>query len=330
MTATRLLLVSPVFHGYWRSVAEAFERRGYTVRTHLYDARSLSGRLRHKVAGELPERLGRPVDTRSRTAEAVRALRSRPTDALLVVKGDTLGTDFWEAAVSLERRALWLYDELRRTRHTADSLAAAGTIASYSPLDVATLVARGHRAAHVPLAYDGRIRVRPEPRDEVVFVGARYPNREEFLAALHARGVPVRAFGRDWSGHPADRLRTWRVRGTGVPSGRGLARARAYAVMAGASGTLNIHGDQDGFTMRTFEASGVGALQLVDRPDVALHYEPGTEVGVFASVDEAAELALRARCDSTWAGAVRAAARRRTLAEHTFDHRAAALERLWE
>ena len=114
-----------------------------------------------------------------------------------------------------------------------------------------------------------------------------------------------------------------------MPHGRDLPRDEAYAVMSGARATLNVHGDQDGFTMRTFEACGVGALQLVDRADVSLHYEPGVELAVFDSPDEAAELARRAASDRSWSQAMRAAGRARTLAEHTFTHRAKALEALW-
>jgi spore maturation protein CgeB len=99
--------------------------------------------------------------------------------------------------------------------------------------------------------------------------------------------------------------------------------------MAGAAATLNIHGDQDGFTMRTFEASGVGALQLIDRSDVARHYEPGVEILPFSSVAEIVDLVGRAHRDPYWAARVRAAARDRTLAEHTFAHRARDLEEMW-
>jgi spore maturation protein CgeB len=170
---------------------------------------------------------------------------------------------------------------------------------------------------------------RARPGDEVVFVGARYPNREALLTALAGSGVPVRAYGRDWSGHPLDRLRTWRLRQPAVPHGRDLPLAEAYGVMAGARAALNVHGDQDGFTMRTFEACGVGAVQLVDRADVSRHYEPGAELAVFGSPEEAAELAHRAVTDRPWAQGLRSAGRARTLAEHTFVHRARTLEALW-
>ncbi|MFN8045891.1 MAG: glycosyltransferase [Dermatophilaceae bacterium] len=99
--------------------------------------------------------------------------------------------------------------------------------------------------------------------------------------------------------------------------------------MAGAPVSLNIHGDQDGFTMRTFEIPGVGGLELVDRRDVDVHYEPGREVLVFDTPDEAIELARRGLKDEGWSRSIREAGRARTMAEHTFDHRVAELERLW-
>ena len=330
--APRLLVLSPVFHGYWRSIERAFRRLGYDVTSVAYDAHpGWSDRTRAKVSHELAERLGGAGEARRRrdhTERALAALREVDPEVVLVVKGDTFEAPVWDA-VAGRRRALWLYDELRRTGHTDASLAAAGPVASYSPDDVATLAAAGLRSVHVPLAHDPDVVFSPRARDEVVFVGARYPTREHLLTSLAASDVPVRAYGRDWSGHAVDRLRTWRLHQPAVPHGRDLPRDEAYGVMAGARATLNVHGDQDGFTMRTFEASGVGAVQLVDRADVSRHYEPGTEVAVFGSPEEAAHLARRAATDPAWANGIRAAGRRRTLAEHTFVHRARDLEALW-
>lgn len=327
----RLLVLSPVFHGYWRSIERAFTALGYAVTSLAYDAHT--GRVDRtgaKLTQDLVERLGGPTTSRraQHTARAVRAVREADPEIVLMVKGDTFDAELWDVLQG-RRHALWLYDELRRTDHTPASLAAAGPVASYSPDDVATLAGQGLRSVHVPLAHDPEITVRPVPCDEVVFVGARYPGRESLLTDLATAQVPVRAYGRDWSGHPLDRLRTWRLRQPAVPHGRDLSRADAYGVMAGARATLNVHGDQDGFTMRTFEACGVGALQLVDRADVSRHYEPGVELAVFGSPEEAAELARRAATDRTWADGIRAAGRARTLAEHTFAHRARDLEALW-
>jgi spore maturation protein CgeB len=329
---TRVLVLSPVFHGYWTSIERALADRGHDVRTVPYDTGGRASRVAAKLTHELPERLGGD-DSRRRALLGRRgraAVVEHDPDVLLVVKGDAFDDDFWDLVERRgRRRVLWLYDELRRTGHDARSLAACGPIASYSPHDVADLRDRGLQAEHVPLAHDPTVPFSPVPSGEVVFVGARYPGRVALLSTLEAAEVPVRAYGRDWSGHPVDRARTWRLGAPGLPAGRDLPRAEAYGVMAGATATLNAHGDQDGFTMRTFEACGVGAVQLVDRSDVARYYEPGVEVAVFGSPEEAVELATRAASDRSWADGLRAAGRARTLAEHTFAHRVAALEALW-
>ena len=201
---------------------------------------------------------------------------------------------------------------------------------SYSPKDVAHLRMRGLRVEHVLDAFDHTIRYSPRPSGEVVFVGARYPDRARILTGLYDRGVPVRAYGRDWSRHPVDRMRTWELQRPPVPSARDVDRATAFGVTAGAIAALNSHTNQDGFTMRTYELPGTRSLQLIDRPDVEQIYEPGREVLVFADLDELAELCRRAHRDPRWAQTIAEEGRRRTLAEHTFDHRVPLLESAWD
>lgn len=330
----RLLVVTPKFHGYWRSIARAFRELGYAVSTHRYDERptALAGAM-HKLRYEVPPLFGHPTTAAvaARASEhARRAVLEAKPDLVLVIKGDKLTDAFWAAVERVGARAgLWLYDELRRTKHTEESLNRVHRIASYSRADVAALIRRGHDARHVPLAYDPSIPVVPAPGRDVVFVGARYPNRERALLTLSEAGLSVRAYGRDWSRHPVDRIRSLHWSRPAVSSGRDVDLAEAYGLMAGAAATLNIHGDQDGFTMRTFEACGVGAVQLTDRADVAEFYAPGSELAVFSSQDELVELATRATTDREWGDGLRRAGRARTLAEHTFAHRAKALEELW-
>jgi len=332
----RVLLVSPAFHGYWTSIARALEDQGHDCHVHVYDERAgLAAKLRAKVGDELPRRLGGGPAQRFRehaTRAAVLAVHLHVPQLVLVVKGDTLGEEFWDFLHSRRLpRVIWLYDEIRRTEYTIERLAGLAPVASYSRSDTDRLDRLGACAAHVPLAFDPHLLPggRSASTDDVVFVGARYPEREATLLALEARDVPVRAFGRDWSHHPVDRLRTWELRRPHLPAGRGLTREEAYRVMAAASSTLNMHADQDGFTMRTFEACGVGAVQLIDRPDVADLYEPGVELLAYSSLDELVDLCHRVRGDRRWAQRLRAAAQRRTAAEHTFAHRLRALEELW-
>lgn len=335
MAATRILLVAPAFHGYGDSIAGALRRAGHDVVVHAYDANvTLGAKLRTKLVHELPSRLGSRSGVLARrrtlTARAVAAIVANGADVVITVKGDALGTDYWEAVdASGARQLLWLYDELARMDFDEAVLTSRPSIMSYSPRDVAALRDRGLRAGHVLDAFDHTVRFAPVPSDEVVFIGARYPDRTRLLEALHERGVPVRAYGRDWSRHPFDRARTWQLSRPAVPSAREVDRSTAYALTAGAVAALNSHTDQDGFTMRTFELPGTGSLQLIDRPDVETLYDPGREVLVFTDLDELAGLCERARTDRGWAREIAERGRARTLAEHTFDHRVPALEAAW-
>ena len=332
----RVHLVSPAFHGYWTSIAAALEASGHSVTTATYDHNAGMGdRVWHHLRHELPRRArvgSHRGLARSQTEVATDSVRAASPDVVVVVKGDTLLDPFWDL---LDERGLprvtWLYDEVRRTRWDLERLARTGPVATYSTLDDAGFRDAGIDSRWLPLAFDHRL-VETDARtrnDEVVFVGARYETRERILTMLSAADVPVRAFGRDWSTHPVDRLRTWQWRRPDVPSGRELSRADAYREMAAAIATLNIHGDQDGLTMRTFEAAGVGGLQLMDRSDLGGLYEPGVELLTWADDEELVDLCTRAAHDTKWADGIRRAGRRRTLAEHTFDHRVAVLEAAW-
>lgn len=326
--ATRVLIVSPAFHGIWASLARALESSGHQVEHHLYDENAgLVAKARHHLTVELPSRLGRPTDERlaARLGGAAReAVRRVRPDVVVTIKGDVLGAAYWESLADVPH-VTWLYDQLDAMRFTPDLWPALGGIGSFSHTDTDRLRAAGVDAAYVALAYDPVFEPGSTRTGGVVFAGARYPQRQELLLQLLAAGIPVTAYGRSWSKHPYDRLRTWDLTRPAVPSGRELSRADAHEVMRAADATINVHGAQDGFTLRTFEASGIGAVHLIDRPDVTEFYDPGTEVLVYDGVDELVELCRRAARDRAWGDAVRAAGRARTLAEHTFTHRAATL-----
>lgn len=331
----RVLVVGPAFHGYAGSLATALRVLGHEVEVHPYDLyATASDKLRNKVHYELPERLGRAEGDRRRrqdlTARAIDALRAAQPDVVVVIRGDVLGADFWQAAEDLNARTvLWLYDELRRMKHDPDTLRRVGTLITYSPLDAESLRGSGVETHYIANAFDDTFEIRPEPVEAVLFIGARYPNRQRAVEQLVSAGVPMLAVGRDWSRHPFDRLRTWQLARPDVPARRDVSRGEAYNLMGGSLASLNIHTDQDGFTMRTFETGGAGGLQLIDRPDVSEFYDPGTEVAVFTSEEEMVDLARRAVVDRPWARSIGEAARRRTLAEHTFVHRARELEQVW-
>lgn len=334
MKQPKLLLVSPVFYGYWKTIADSLSKQGYEVISHLYDVpANLAERVRNKALHDLPERF-RPASFENLvTDKAIARLTQERPDIVLVVKGDQLGDAWWHSLQeSGTRYATWMYDEFRRMRYSDKDfdLGLLGPIASYSPLDVQNLKGQGFEALEVPLAFDSAMQFTPQPNPDITFVGARYLGREQMLTQLQAAGIPVKAYGKQWSRHWWDVARTRNLKDSGVPAGRDLDRSAAYGLMAGSPATLNIHGDQDGFTMRTFEASGVGGLQIIDRTDVSRYYEVGTEVLAYESGDELIELCKRILADQQWAQQIREAGQKRTLAEHTFDHRIKTLEALWK
>lgn len=332
----RILLISPVFHDYWRSIARGFEANGHSVLPVCYDHRpSVTSKVRSKLTFEALDFV-RPGSGIKRfeldaTNRVRRILRTARADAVVIIKGDLLRDEFWDDLVeSGVPHVLWLYDEVRRMRHPLERFNRLQHVVTYSPEDLATLLTHGVNASLCPNAFDPTFADLRVISDEVLFIGARYPERTAVLEDLAQRGVAVRAVGKDWSHRPFDRLRTWSWSRPDIPWSGSVSRPIATAMMGGAAATLNIHGDQDGFTMRTFEASGVGALQLIDRSDVGDFYEPGVEILAFETTDEVVELLDRARRDRPWAEGVRAAAKARTLAEHTFAHRARVVEALWD
>ena len=338
MTARRprLLLVSPVFHGYHRSIAAGFEQIGYEVVTHCYDHYfTVPMKLRNKVALELPEKVG--VDRtgerrRWDTARALRALTEARPDRLLVIKGDSLGQAFWEAALALGIPVmLWLYDDLHRHDYSMEFLRSVGPVISYARSGAAELSAHGVNAHYLPNGFDPNLTAPTMRRSgEIVFVGSRYPNRVDLMEALVDAGLPVRAYGRQWSHHPVDRLRTWEVARPRVPAERDIPLEDAYRVQAEAAAAINIHGLQAGLAMRTFEVPGMGGLQLIDRPDVAEFYDPGHEVLVFEGTEELIELSRRVISEPAWGEQIREAGQRRSEQEHTFAHRAQTADCWWD
>lgn len=336
-----LLLVSPAFHGYHRSIAGAFERRGYAVHTHCYDHYdSPAAKARNKVVHELPARLGLARFSLGGDAAArawasertLRVIRDVRPDRVVVIKGDSLDDRVWdELRTRRIPTVLWLYDDLHRQDHSLDFLREVGTVLSYSEHETGLLTAAGVDAHFVPNAFDPHLAAPPTARrDHVVFVGAHYPNRERLLLDVQRAGVPVRTWGRGWSHHPVDRLRTWRWARPDLPAERDIPLTEAYRVQAEGLLAVNVHGAQTGLSMRTFEVPGTGGLQAVDRPDVSRFYDVGTETLLYRDAQELAALAQRARTDTAWAEGIRERGRRRSLAEHTFDHRVAQIEEYWQ
>ncbi len=329
----RIALVSPGFHSYYRSIQVGLEQLGHTVFPVVYDGReSVSAKIFGKLGTDLPAKFGRYTSKRERhtaTSRVAAELAEIRVDVLLVVKGDVLDPDlvasFGRAGT---QTVLWLYDELRRTRHQIDDLRVYDKVASYSRSDVRKLFELHVEVKYVPLAFDETLAGTsgsPAQTPDLAFIGSRYGRREELLVAATRADLTVHAYGRDWSRRPIDRARSLTWYRPQIAASGDVDREQAAGIMSEAVSVLNVHGDQDGFTMRTFEACGVGGLQLIDRDDVAEVYEPDREILVFHDSTELIELVQRAKREPAWADEIRRAGRRRTLADHTFKVRCAEL-----
>lgn len=333
--AEKLLIISPAFHGYCYSIADGFTQLGYAVTVHRYDAfDTFQDKLRNKALYELPAKVGldgQKAAEKAATAKALQVLRDVNPDKLIVIKADTLGDIFWQAVTDRKiPYILWLYDDLKRHRYTREFLRQLPTVVSYARSEAEELATTGINAHFVANGYDPALADFPSTRvPEIVFVGSRYTNRETMMLALADAGVPVRVYGRGWSHHPFDRLRTWEFKRPNLPAERDIPLADAYRVQSAAAGALNVHGLQAGLAMRTFEVPGMNGLQLIDRPDVEEFYDIGTEVLLYQSTDELIELCQRIIADPSWSNSIRAAGLARSQAEHTFFHRAQKMDTLW-
>lgn len=330
----RLLIISPSFHGYWRSIEDGFTQLGYDAQTHCFDSAPRWEKALNKLRYELVAKVrGKQAHLSPETVSrrAIDAIRTAQPDVILVIRGDDFTEDFWNVVLNgPARHGLWIYDEMRRMRFAPGQVEQLGPLATYSKHDQAQLASNGVEAIHVLNAYDPNRSLRAARlQNEFTFVGARFEKRERLLSNMVQHSLPVRAYGRDWSSHPIDRLRTWRWKTPSLPNHRDIPLSEAWAVMRDSLGTINIHGDQDGFTMRTFEACGVGGVQLIDRPDVTELFEPDKEVLVFSTPDELVDKAQRVLADPIRMAKLREAAAKRAAAEHTFKHRAQVLEQLW-
>lgn len=335
MPTEKLLIVSPAFHGYCHSIADGFSQLGYEVTVHRYDAfDTFKDKIRNKALYELPSKIGlqgQKAAEIAATTKALRVLDEVKPDKLIVIKADGLGDNFWQKVdESRIPHILWLYDDLKRHRYTLEFLKSRPTVVSYARLEAEEFSLNGANAHFVANGYDPRLADFPTERiPEIVFVGSRYDNREKMMLALQEAGVPVRVYGRAWSHHPFDRLRTWEIKRPELPAERDIPLAEAYKVQAAAAASLNVHGLQAGLSMRTFEVPGMNGLQLIDRPDVEEFYEVGKEVLLYQSTDELIEICQRVIAEPSWSDSIREAGLKRSQAEHTFFHRAQKMNLLW-
>lgn len=189
---------------------------------------------------------------------------------------------------------------------------------------------RGARSELSRLAFEPRVLDRvgsPERDIDVSFVGslsADHAGRVRLIEALAER-VPLLVWGNGVEELPrSSPIRTcYRGEAWG---------ASMYEVLARSRITINHHIDlAAGYSnnMRLYEATGCGALMVVDRGrNLGELFDLKSEVVPYSSIQECIESVLYLLSKETARAEIAAAGQRRTLREHTYAERTAELSRL--
>ena len=157
---------------------------------------------------------------------------------------------------------------------------------------------------------------------DVSFVGTVSPDHQQRIALLEAvaERYDLKLFGNPPQALPASSPlhRCFQGEVWGADMYQALRRSKI---------TLNSHIDMAGReagNMRLFEATGVGAFLLTDFKD-NLHtlFAPDREVAVWRSIDDCLAAIDRAIGDADGRAAIARAGQARTMAQHTYRHRAA-------
>lgn len=170
---------------------------------------------------------------------------------------------------------------------------------------------------------------------EVTFVGLPHGNRRELIAAVERAGHDVECWGEGWPNGRIDHAAMIHVFGASAinlnlsnsstpprtPRFRlgALARGRWADARQARPRPSQIKG-------RTFEVPGSGGFLLTETvPHLDEYFAPGREVGVFDGADDLVEQVGYWLSRPEERAAVAEAGYRRALAEHTYDHRFAAI-----
>lgn len=339
-------LLSSYWNGaatYYRGLLADLARRGYAITFYEPDAYD---RQSHRDI-EPPD--WARVKVYPATESGLRAVVAEAAAADIVVKASGVGVfdaellaGLGEAARPDALRAFWDVDAAATLAEMArsDSHPVRRALAN---LDVVFTYGGGPPVVERYLAFGARLcvpvynaldpsthyRVAPDGRfaADLAFLGNRLPDRdarvEQFLFAP-ARRMPERTFaigGAGWEEAHAPR----NVRRLGHVYTRDH-----NAFNSTPTALLNIARDsmaEVGFSpaTRVFEAAGAAACIITDAwPGLELFLKPGEEVLVARDGVEVAE--HLARLDGAQARAIGAAARKRILAEHTYERRGAQVD----
>jgi spore maturation protein CgeB len=170
---------------------------------------------------------------------------------------------------------------------------------------------------------------------EVTFVGLPHGNRREVIARLRQEGRDVECWGEGWPNGRIAHDEMVRLFGASainlnLSNSSALPRTLRFRLGALARGRFadarQARPRPSQIKGRTFEVPGSGGFLLTESvPHLEEYFAPGREVGVFTSVDDLVEQIGYWLDHPGQRAEVADAGHRRALAEHTYDHRFAAI-----
>lgn len=157
---------------------------------------------------------------------------------------------------------------------------------------------------------------------DVSFVGAGYANRRTLLPRWLSKDWSFKLWGNEWEG--AEGLSSVLQRG-----GARINTGTCVKVFNATSVNLNLHScagdgldpEADFVNPRTFESAACGGFQLVDERSLLPDLFADNEMVRFTAVAEIPSLIRTWLVDVSGRRTIAEAARRRVLAQHTYEHR---------
>jgi spore maturation protein CgeB len=167
----------------------------------------------------------------------------------------------------------------------------------------------------------GRLPAVDAPDIDISFVGTVSVDHRQRIALLEAvaRRYDLKLFGNRPQSLPSDSPLHRCFQGE-------VWGAEMYQVLRRSRITLNSHIDfatREAGNMRLFEATGAGAFLLTDfKENLHTLFEPDREVAVWHSIEDCVAKIERYRADESVRAGIAKAGQAKTLAAHTFGHRA--------
>ena len=325
----RILLVGHSLLSPWTGYTHrALNRLGHSVERFyctnlLLDRLTLPGEKDLSAKGSGPANNTRGLREtwhRWRDRRLIARARSFRPDLILVLWGNTLSP---ELLVSLREEssatlATWWVDD--PFRHRAEKLiplydfffifdrSYLEAIRKQGARNVRFLPCACDEAVYYPRKLSRRERARYQ--SDVAWVAWYYPDRGRIAQAL--QGMDLKIWGKHWPGRLAEKNRF--VKDT--------VAAKIYSA---AKIGLNSHSNQTrqgGLNTRSFELLAAGAFELTDAVEgMEELLQPGREVAVYRSPEEAGELARYYLKHPGERERMARAGRERVLSQHTYLHR---------